>query len=330
MEMRGSILTWVAVFGSGCVAQDTLGLLVPPTADQDPSLPQVVLRVAGHERAVHLQERGDPSAPLLLMLHGSLGDHRAMLELESLAERYHVVFWDQRGNGLSERITADEYGWDTIIEEIGAVRGLFDDPGPVTLVGHSFGAMYASLYTSRRPDEVHQLVLMEPGGLTGEIFGDTFQDVIEVRLLSPGLSRAFWQSEVLSPSGHEAVDYKSLRLLLDGSATNYHCDPEDPVPKPVWRPGGHVEWLRGLAMRGPDGPLDFDFDFVAGIERFQGDTLLVAGSCSALGPSFQREHHLPLLPRAELVTIPRAGHRLWVEQPEAVLLALEGFLEPPR
>lgn len=314
----------------GCLALDTPGLLVPPTVDQDPSLPQVLLRVAGRERAVHLQERGDPDAPLLLMLHGSLGDHRAMLELEALADRYHVIFWDQRGNGLSERISAEEYGWDSIVEEIDAVRDLFDDPGPVTLVGHSFGAMYTSLYLSRRPAEVHQAVLMEPGGLTGEIFGETYADIIEVRLLSPGLNRAFWQSEVLSPAGHEAIDYKSLRLLLDGSATRYHCDPEQPVPMPVWRPGGHVEWLRGQSMKGEGGFLDFSFDFAEGVEDFPGEVLLVAGTCSALGPEFQRKHHLPLFANAELVTIERAGHRLWVEQPEAVLAALQEFLNPPR
>lgn len=39
----------------------------------------------------------------------------------SLADRYHLVlFWDQRGNGLSERITASEYDRERIREGIAA------------------------------------------------------------------------------------------------------------------------------------------------------------------------------------------------------------------
>lgn len=137
-----------------------------------------------------------------------------------------VIAWDQRGNGLSERITADEYGWDSIVEEIDELREVYGHGEPVTLVGHSFGAMVTSLYLSRRPAEVAQAVLLEPGGLTGEIFGETYADVIEINLLGAGLNRGFWQSEVLSPRGHELVDDKSLRLLLDGSTTHYHCGSE--------------------------------------------------------------------------------------------------------
>jgi hypothetical protein len=37
----------------------------------------------------------------------------------SLADRYHLVlFWDQRGNGLSERITESEYDRERIREGI--------------------------------------------------------------------------------------------------------------------------------------------------------------------------------------------------------------------
>jgi proline iminopeptidase len=313
-------LTPLLALSSAC----TRAVLVPPTVDEDSSLPAIALEVAGQVRLVHAESFGDPAAPLLLMLHGSLADHRALLPFQALADRYHVVMWDQRGNGLSERITAEEYGWDSVVEEIDAVREHYAPGEPVTLIGHSFGAMYAALYISRRGEEVEQAVLMEPAGLDGEIFGATFTDILSIDLLGRGLNRAFWQSEVLSPSEHEALDYKALRLLLDGHSTHYHCDPDAPVPIPVWRPGGHVEFLRGVAMNSPK----FEFDFTEGLADWTGSALLLAGECSALGPEFQERWHLPLFADAELVSVPDAGHRLFVEQWDAVIAPIESFLQP--
>lgn len=320
-----SALLWFA-----CAPIDRLGALVPPTVDEDPSLPHITVTVAGVDRRLHASSWGDPEAPLLLALHGSLGDHRALQDWSAWSDRYHVVAWDQRGNGLSERISAEEYTVESIVAEIDAVRAHYGAPDTITLVGHSFGAMYASLYVQQRPEAVHELVLIEPGGLTGEIFGDTFRDIITVELWAPGINRAFWQSETLSASDHAAVDYKSLRILLDGSATAYHCDPNHPVPIPVWRPGGHVEYLRGELLRG-GGPVGtFTYDFLpdpAVAETIP--TLFVAGDCSGLGPTFQERHHLPSFPGADLLSVPAAGHRVWTDAPETVE-AIGAWLDPTR
>lgn len=308
-----------------------LGRLVPPTVDEDPTLPALAIEVSGVERLVHVHTFGDPSSPVLLMLHGSLADHRAFLPYEALSDRYFVVMWDQRGNGLSERITADEYTWDSIVEEIDALKAEFSPDAPVTLVGHSFGAMYASLYVSTKPENVHQLVLMEPGGLTGEIMGATYGDIISVDLLGAGLNEAFWQSEVMSARSHEAADYKALRLLLDGHQTSYHCDPDHPVPFPVWRPGAHVDVLRtsNMGVAQGAGGVQADFDFAFGLAAFEPSVLLIAGSCSGLGPEMQARWHVPLFRQVELVTIADAGHRMLHERFDATMAALDAYLDAP-
>lgn len=313
----------VAVLLAGCTRLGSPGALVPPTVDEDPSLPRLALEVEGVSREVHARVFGDPDQPALLVLHGSLGDHRAFLPFEAIADRYEVVMWDQRGNGLSERVEPAEYTQASIVAEIEAIRQHVSPDAPVTLVGHSFGGMYAALYTSTHPDRVDQLALLEPGGLNGEIFGGTFGDIIEVDLLAEGLSAMMWQSEVLTPDTHAAIDYRALLYLLDSTA-DYFCDPENPPPIPVWRPGGVVDTLRGdvLGRRG----FRFDFDFAAGLDVWPGDVLLVGGSCGGLGAPFQERWHVPLFRDPALVEVPGVGHRLVAEDPEAVLDVLRAFL----
>lgn len=307
----------------GCLAVDAPGALVPPTVDQDPALPSFPVEVDGVTRLVHGRVFGDPDAPTLLVLHGSLGDHRAFLGFEPLAERYQVVMWDQRGNGLSERIGPDEYQLDDVLDEIGAVKDRFSPDRPVTLVGHSFGAMYAAAYTDRRPDDVAELALLEPGGLTGEVMEATFGDIIEVDLLGAPLTSMLWQSEVLSPDDHAAIDQRALLYLLDSTA-DYFCDPEDPPPLPVWRPGGVVDTLRGdvLGRRG----FTFSYDFARTLSSWPGEVLLVGGSCSALDADFQRRWHAPLLREPTIVELPGVGHRMPSEATEQVLDVLRGWL----
>ena len=128
--MVNRALVAAALLLAACITPREPGALVPPTVDEDPALPRVLLSVAGRTRAVHLRTFGDPANPTVLFLHGSLSDHRSFLPFRVLADRFHVVLWDQRGNGLSERITAGEYGWDSVVEEIDAVKALVSPDRP--------------------------------------------------------------------------------------------------------------------------------------------------------------------------------------------------------
>jgi proline iminopeptidase len=319
-----------ALWVLGCVSVGAVEDIVPPTAEVDSSLDRVRIRVAGAERWIHWSRHGDAGQPPLLVLHGSLSDHRALRPLAALEERYHVVLWDQRGNGLSERIPKREYTEASIVEEIDAIAAAAGAEGPLTLVGHSFGAMFTSLYLSRRPERVRQAVLIEPGGLNGEIFARTFDEIVNIDLFDPTANALFWQSEQVGPIDHAAADYRALMLLLDGRQTNYHCDPERPPYWPVWRPGAAVDVYRTGLLGSNAWGSRFDFDFARGARDFPGEVLFIGGSCSALGPEYQQRHNAPLFGRARVEEITHAGHRLVQERPDALLEILRGALEEYR
>jgi len=200
-----------------------LNVLVPATVKDDPNLPQIQITVAGHTRSIHIETFGIPSNPKLFILHGSVGDYRAWLPYQILSDEYYVVMWDQRGSGLSERITKNEITYESMIEEIDAIKAIYSPNEKINLLGHSFGAMYSAYYCAQRPDNVNQVILIEPGGLTGDLMQIALEEGFKLNFFDEQLTQQYWQNELLSAKGHEELDYKTM-MLLHGNANQYYCD----------------------------------------------------------------------------------------------------------
>ena len=89
---------WIALGAVGCLSTTAL---VPPTVDDDPSLPAV--EVGG--TLLRAETRGEDSDPLLVLLHGGPGaDYDGLLRLAAAADDgWQVLVYDQRGGGRSRR-----------------------------------------------------------------------------------------------------------------------------------------------------------------------------------------------------------------------------------
>ncbi|GAA3097112.1 hypothetical protein GCM10020254_48050 [Streptomyces goshikiensis] len=103
----------------------------------------------------------DPERPAVLLLHGLMG--RAFHWAGTarwLAERHRVVALDQRGHGQSDRPATGPYTREAFVADAEAVieqLGL----APVTLIGHSMGALTAWQLAARHPDLVRALVICD-------------------------------------------------------------------------------------------------------------------------------------------------------------------------
>ena len=95
------------------------GNLVPKTVTGDASIPAIDMNGA----RFHAETFGTPTDPMVVMLHGGPGaDYRSMLNAKALAnDGYFVIFYDQRGSGLSQREDKNRYSIQLMLDDLGAV-----------------------------------------------------------------------------------------------------------------------------------------------------------------------------------------------------------------
>jgi pimeloyl-ACP methyl ester carboxylesterase len=104
---------------------------------------------------------GDPAQQPLLALHGWLDNAASFSMLAPLLSGHHVVAVDLTGHGLSAARSADATYqiWDDLPELLGVVDALGWQT--FSLIGHSRGAIIASLLAAVCPERVSRLVLLD-------------------------------------------------------------------------------------------------------------------------------------------------------------------------
>ena len=202
----------VALAVVGCLDPSKAGNLVPRTVAEDRSLPRIDLP----DTAFHGELLGDPTGPLLVLLHGGPGaDHRYMLPVaEQLADDgYGVVVWDHRGAGLSTRHDPGDFHWEQPVEDLRLVIEHFsvDADQPVVFVGHSWGAMYATWFINEHGDyggRVRGAVLSEPGAYTSEQLESYFGRLFgSMDFLGEQVNDTAWKDQLMTPGDHARADY---------------------------------------------------------------------------------------------------------------------------
>ena len=297
--------------------------VVAPLVSEDAMLPSVT--IGGVQ--LHLRQIDGPAgAPTIIVLHGGPGgDFRSLLALSALSETHNVVFYDQRGAGLSERVSAEQLTLNDYISELNSVKRRVSPNAPVTLFGHSWGAMLATAYLGQHPEDVTAAVLIEPGYLDSA--GKSAWDEVASRYMS---GAKYWAEAVLTgfraqhvngPDPAAADDFligHMVDLFTNHPENPYHCG--DGYTAPSWRFGATASQVW---MDAPDAIID---RLVADVRSFGGPVLLLAGECNNwLGPL--QNTHLQLFANASFQIIPNEGHDVIWDNPKATLVAIRRFLD---
>lgn len=303
---------------------------LPRTTMQDDSLPA---RSVNGVR-LHLEVHGRPEAPTVIVIHGGPGlDYRYLLPLRELADEYQVVFYDQRGSGLSARVGEAEFTVERFVEDLDAIGRAFSPGAKVRLIGHSWGAMLGAAYLEQHGERVSHAVFAEPGFLTPEL-GDRFLAELRRRTVFSGEALTAGLRALTGALRLDVADDPDARLdyfftemsRFQGQAalSGYFCEGKLSRGRTEsWRIGATA--MTTLLERALDENDRVVLDLSPGPRSFPREVLLLTGACNEIiGPEVQREHQR-LFRKARLEVIEGAGHTMFGERPRESLRLIRDY-----
>lgn len=300
------------------------------TVEHDRSLPRVTLDGV----TFHAEAHGPKDAPVVIVLHGGPGnDYRYLLHLKPLAKVYRVVFYDQRGSGLSPRVPKAQLTMKNMLEDVGRFVKHYGKGKKVILIGHSWGGMLASAYTNEHPEKVSHLVLADPGILSPEAakaFLAKFKFSPGIRGIM-GLTWLWLKSRHVKGPDKEAKDdyfFSNLPSLdLPGNPMEgYACNGDLKTLRSKWWRFSLSATLE-LQGKGMQGDNIKKLRFADKMSRYKGKTLFITGDCNkTIGPEHQKKYHLKLFPGAKMHIMKNTGHTMFGERPKESLAILRKFL----
>ncbi|MGH7652901.1 MAG: alpha/beta fold hydrolase [Gemmatimonadaceae bacterium] len=263
---------------------------------------------------------GQPGARRLLLLHGGPGaDHCYMLpQMLHLGERYDLLFYDQRGGGRSRSDARVPVTWQAHVEDLGAVAAEFGLE-PLSIVGYSWGALLALLYTVEQRRNPHlippaRLALISPAPLTRE-YRRQFEAEFARRQQSPEIVR---MRQELADSGLREKDPAAYRQrAFELGVAGYFSDPRKAHDLTPFRVVGRIQQSVWESLG--------DFDLIQSLEGVRSPSIVIAGRDDPipLASSVEASHALG----TNLVVLDDCGHVPYVERPDRLFAALDTFLD---
>ncbi|WP_367321319.1 alpha/beta fold hydrolase [Streptomyces sp. HUAS ZL42] len=243
-----------------------------------------------------------------------------------------TVHWDQRSHGRSGRgvaqvqddmpVTIDQLGRD-----LKAVIDAAAPDGPLVLVGHSMGGMTVMALAALYPELIRDRVVgtafvgTSPGRLGEVNFGLPVAGVNAVRRVLPGVLKALGQQAALVEKGRRATADLFAGIIKRYSFASRDVDPAVARFAERMIEGTPIDVVAEFY------PAFTDHDKTEALACFTDMPVLVlAGIGDLVTPSEHSEAIADLLPDAELVLVPDAGHLVMLEHPEVVTDRLADLL----
>jgi len=259
---------------------------------------------------MYYEEHGDPAAEPVLLIMGFTSNAAAWApQIPALAERYHVIAFDNRGSGRTTQPDAPY----TVPQMAADAAALLDHLGIASahVVGASMGGMIAQEFALRYPRRVRSLVLActTPGGPHS-----AGHDAL-MAATDEGLALDTMES-AMSP---ERVKEMLEQLFTPEYIANPGPGFGQMIASTVQFPPT-IAGLKGqtLAIRAHD-----TWDR---LPRIVAPTLVIAGDADPLIDPENSRILAARIPGAELVLLPGQRHGFTAEKPEETNRAILDFL----
>ncbi|OAH16280.1 alpha/beta fold hydrolase [Streptomyces jeddahensis] len=281
--------------------------------------------------------RKAPAPVTVVFCHGyCLNQDSWHFQRAALRGVVRTVHWDQRshgrsGRGVAQAPSVDGDGVPISIDQLGrdlkAVIDAAAPEGPLVLVGHSMGGMTMMALAGHYPELIRDRVVGvalvgTSSGRLGEVnFGLPVAGVNAVRRFLPGVLKALGQRAELVERGRRATADLFAGIIKRYSFASRDVDPAVARFAERMIEGTPIDVVAEFY------PAFHEHDKTEALKRFADIPVLVlAGDQDLVTPSEHSEAIADLLPDAELVLVPDAGHLVMLEHPEVVTDRLADLL----
>ncbi|MGQ0766553.1 MAG: alpha/beta fold hydrolase [Gemmatimonadota bacterium] len=261
----------------------------------------------------------------IIVLHGGPGftlDYLAP-DLEPLASRHTLVFYDQRGTGRST-LVSDSIGLSAarFVEDLEAIRAHFGLSKP-TLLGHSWGVGLAALYAQRYASGIGQLILVDGIPLRRVDLIAGFEAMAQARDSTERAEMDRWMVTRRAHPEDAAACQAYYRLWF----RPFFADPAALSRSRGDFCAGTTESRRNK-LQGVDRftmASIGNWDWRGVMASLPLRTLIIHGTEDPI-PLATAEEWAVTLPNARLLTLPNVGHFPYLEAPDRFFAAIDTFL----
>lgn len=277
--------------------------------------------------------RKTPAPVTVVFCHGyCLNQDAWHFQRAALRGVVRTVHWDQRSHGRSGRGPAPAEGRAPVsIDQLGRdLKAVIDaavPEGPIVLVGHSMGGMTMMALAAHYPELIRDRVVGvglvgTSSGRLGEVnFGLPVAGVNAIRRVLPGVLRALGQQAELVEKGRRATADLFAGIIKRYSFATRDVDPAVARFAERMIEGTPIDVVAEFY------PAFTEHDKTEALAHFaELPVLVLAGVKDLVTPSEHSEAIADLLPDAELVLVPDAGHLVMLEHPELVTDRLADLL----
>ncbi len=305
------------------------------SAPARPFLLCALLLLAGCMREMRGTIPGDPplgfvevgaGSPTIVVLHGGPAAPHSYLrpEWDRLAKGRRVLYYDQRGCGRSG--AAVSYTWRDHVADLDRVLRERTPGERVVLAGSSWGAHLALLYAMEHPERVQALVL---SGLVSwrSLFPDSNRAYIaELERRLPkrdsashdSVIRALTERLMRMPQAEREAESRARVRESDSIIADERAEARDQRAVERRLTGCQKVRVQTMASLSPPPPIEK-------LRQTDVPTLILRGGRRSLNEDGAAAV-ARLLPRAQVQTLPDAGHDPWFSRPDLFFPAVERFL----
>lgn len=265
-----------------------------------------------------LHVRAIGQGPPMVVLHGGPDfDFDYLLpEFDRLAERFHLIYYDQRGRGRSaDGVRPDDVTVESEMDDLDRVRRHFGLEKMV-IIGHSWGAVLAMEYASRHPERVTDLILLNTAPASND----------DVRVFREHLRRIRPTADVEAMNAlTQTAGYRAGNLDVESEYYRIHFRPAITAAGLLDRliPRLRVNFTpeRVLLARAIEQRLYSQTWYSSGyallrrINRLAVPTLVIHGEYDFV-PVDVAVHIADAIPGTRLVVLPNCGHFAFLEAPD--------------